>query len=239
MKKNIFYSLLILLLIPAVGCAKKSTTPVVGEVKASAYTPDIPVLKGLATNAILRVNIFIPSDNTPQTFSGINCSINTSAINDIDNIALYQTSAEPFSTNTPLANSKPTSANFNVPITLKLAPGLHFIWLSVTLKNDASIDGNVELRATELMQSNGKKLTISQPAGNYAKLKGVAVRKAGDDNVNTYRIPGIVATNKGTLLSVYDIRYKNSADLPGNIDVGLSRSTDSGKTWQPMKIIMD
>ncbi len=239
MKKNIFYSLLILLLIPAVGCAKKSTTPVVGEVKASAYTPDIPVLKGLATNAILRVNIFIPADNTPQSFSGINCSINTSAINDIDNIALYQTSAEPFSTSTPLANSKPTSANFNVPITLKLAPGLHFIWLSVTLKNDASIDDKVELRATDLIQLNGKKLTISQPAGNYAKLKGTAVRKAGDDNVNTYRIPGIVATDKGTLLSVYDIRYKNSADLPGNIDVGLSRSIDSGKTWQPMKIIMD
>jgi sialidase-1 len=40
-------------------------------------------------------------------------------------------------------------------------------------------------------------------------------------------------------LSVYDIRYKNSADLPGNIDVGLSRSTDNGKTWEPMKIIMD
>jgi sialidase-1 len=100
--------------------------------------------------------------------------------------------------------------------------------------------GNCRVACNRIViQANGKKLTISQPAGNYAKLKGSAVRKAGDDNVNTYRIPGIVATNKGTLLSVYDIRYKNSADLPGNIDVGLSRSTDSGKTWQPMKIIMD
>jgi hypothetical protein len=73
MKKNILYSLLLMLMIPAVGCAKKSTTPVVGEVKASAYTPDIPVLKGLLTNAIMRVNIFIPADNATQEFSGINC----------------------------------------------------------------------------------------------------------------------------------------------------------------------
>lgn len=239
MKKNIFYSLLLLLFIPVVGCAKKASTPVVGEVKASAYTPDIPVLKGLATNAIMRVNLFIPADQTTQNYTALNCTINASAINDIEQITLYQTSAEPFSTNTPLATSKPASANFSIPLTLKLAPGLHFIWISVTLKNEAVINGMVELRATDLVQANGKKLTITQPAGSYAKLKGTAVRKAGDDNVNTYRIPGIVATDKGTLLSVYDIRYKNSADLPGNIDVGLSRSVDSGKTWQPMKIIMD
>ncbi|OYW75718.1 MAG: hypothetical protein B7Z27_08660, partial [Sphingobacteriia bacterium 32-37-4] len=90
MKKNIFYFLFLLLLIPAVGCAKKSTTPVVGEVKASAYTPTIPVLKGLATNAILRVNIFIPADNAAQQYTGINCSINASAISGIENIAVYQ-----------------------------------------------------------------------------------------------------------------------------------------------------
>ena len=215
------------------------TTPNIEEVKASAYTPDIPVLKGLATNAIMRVNLFIPADKAIQQYSAINCTINASAINDIEQIALYQTSAEPFSTNTPLSTSKPTRANFSVRLTLKRAPGLHFIWISIKLNNSASINNQIELRATSLELSNGKKLIISQPAGNYGKLKGTVVRKGGDDNVNTYRIPGIVATNKGTLLSVYDIRYKNSTDLPGNIDVGLSRSIDSGKTWQPMKIIMD
>jgi sialidase-1 len=239
MKKNIIYCISFLLMIQVVGSAKDSTTTRADGIKASAYTLGIPVLKGLTMNAILRLSIFISADNTTQQYTGINCSINSSAINDIQDIAVYQTSAEPFSTNTLLANSKPKSGNFNVPITLKLAPGLHFIWFSVTLNNTASIDHTVGLRATQLVQLDGKNLVISQTAGNYAKLKGIAVRKAGDDNVNTYRIPGITATNKGTLLSVYDIRYKNSTDLPGNIDVGLSRSTDSGKTWEPMKIIMD
>jgi sialidase-1 len=41
------------------------------------------------------------------------------------------------------------------------------------------------------------------------------------------------------LIAVYDIRYKNSGDLPGNIDVGMSRSTDGGRSWAPMKVIMD
>ncbi|RYF34663.1 MAG: exo-alpha-sialidase, partial [Cytophagaceae bacterium] len=67
----------------------------------------------------------------------------------------------------------------------------------------------------------------------------MALRKTGDDNVNTYRIPGLATTDKGTLLAVYDIRYDNDRDLPANIDVGLSRSTDGGKTWETMKNIMD
>lgn len=67
----------------------------------------------------------------------------------------------------------------------------------------------------------------------------VTIRKAGQDGVHTYRIPGITTTNKNTLIAVYDIRYKNSSDLPGNIDVGMSRSKDGGKTWEPMKVIMD
>jgi sialidase-1 len=67
----------------------------------------------------------------------------------------------------------------------------------------------------------------------------VTIRKAGQDGVHTYRIPGITQTNKGTLIAVYDIRYKNSRDLPGNVDVGMSRSEDGGKTWESMKVIMD
>ena len=47
---------------------------------------------------------------------------------------------------------------------------------------------------------------------------------------------GLVTTNKGTLLGVYDVRYNSSVDLQEHIDVGLSRSTDSGKTWEPMRL---
>jgi len=68
---------------------------------------------------------------------------------------------------------------------------------------------------------------------------GTVVRAAGQDGCDTYRIPGIVTTNAGTLIAVYDNRYNNSKDLQEDIDIGMSRSTDGGRTWEPMKVIMD
>mgnify|MGYP002230881702 CR=1 FL=1 len=61
---------------------------------------------------------------------------------------------------------------------------------------------------------------------------GIGVRHAGDDGSAAFRIPGLVTTNKGTLLGVYDVRYNSSVDLQEHIDIGLSRSTDGGKTWE-------
>ncbi len=41
------------------------------------------------------------------------------------------------------------------------------------------------------------------------------------------------------MIGVYDVRRRSGGDLPGDIDVGMSRSTDGGQTWEPMKVIMD
>lgn len=67
----------------------------------------------------------------------------------------------------------------------------------------------------------------------------VVVRNAGDDGVNTYRIPALATSNKGTLLAAWDCRYETSRDLQGHIDIGLMRSEDRGKTWLPMQIVLD
>jgi Neuraminidase (sialidase) len=60
------------------------------------------------------------------------------------------------------------------------------------------------------------------------------VRAAGQDGVHTYRIPGIIKTKSGVLIAVYDVRYNNSRDLPGDIDVGMSTSKDDGNSWEPI-----
>ena len=72
-----------------------------------------------------------------------------------------------------------------------------------------------------------------------AQKFGIALRKHNDDGVHTYRIPGLETTNNGTLIAVYDVRRNSEVDLQEDIDVGMNRSTDGGKTWEPMKIIMD
>ena len=40
-------------------------------------------------------------------------------------------------------------------------------------------------------------------------------------------------------MAVYDVRWRGGGDLPGDIDVGMSRSTNGGQTWEKMKVIMD
>jgi sialidase-1 len=49
----------------------------------------------------------------------------------------------------------------------------------------------------------------------------------------------LATTTRGTLIGVYDVRRRSGGDLPGDIDVGMSRSTDGGRTWEPMKVVMD
>jgi sialidase-1 len=73
---------------------------------------------------------------------------------------------------------------------------------------------------------------------NYIRF-GMVLRAAGQDACDTYRIPGLVTTNRGTLIAVYDNRYLNSTDLQGDIDIGMSRSNDGGNSWEPMKVIMN
>ncbi len=42
----------------------------------------------------------------------------------------------------------------------------------------------------------------------------------------------------GSLIGVYDVRWNSSVDLQERIDIGVSRSTDKGQTWEPMRIAM-
>lgn len=63
--------------------------------------------------------------------------------------------------------------------------------------------------------------------------------RQGDEKVHTYRIPGLATSAKGTLLAVFDMRHTSSADLPGDVDVGLMRSTDDGRTWSKTQVILD
>ncbi|MBR4832736.1 MAG: exo-alpha-sialidase [Thermoguttaceae bacterium] len=68
---------------------------------------------------------------------------------------------------------------------------------------------------------------------------GVLVRDSGWDGVAKHRIPGIAKTLNGTLIAVYDARWKHAGDLPADVDVACSRSFDGGKTWEPMQIAMN
>lgn len=117
-----------------------------------------------------------------------------------------------------------------------LFPGVNFFWISLQIKTDASLHTKIvsDLRAVKV---DGKELYckfISPKAITHRMAVGV--RHAGNDGSASFRIPGLVTTNKGTLLGVYDVRYNSSVDLQEYVDVGLSRSTDGGKSWEKMRL---
>ncbi|MFD4371137.1 exo-alpha-sialidase [Streptomyces sp. NPDC058486] len=56
---------------------------------------------------------------------------------------------------------------------------------------------------------------------------------------HTYRIPALDTLPDGTLIAAYDRRNDNAADLPGNLDVLVRRSTDNGRTWTAPQAIAD
>lgn len=120
---------------------------------------------------------------------------------------------------------------------IELADGRNILQLRATLKPSTSIDGFVGAGVRKVHFSNGQIVDID--SGGSRQRLGIAVRDSGDDGVHTYRIPGLATTIKGTLIGVYDIRRRSGRDLPGDIDVGMSRSTDGGQSWEPMRVIMD
>jgi sialidase-1 len=61
----------------------------------------------------------------------------------------------------------------------------------------------------------------------------------GDHNIAEYRIPGLITTDKGTLIAVCDARVSKPGDQPNNIDLAVRRSSDGGKTWSPVQFIVD
>jgi sialidase-1 len=243
--KRAYLVTIVLLLLAA--CTSAQKVQRTAGVQVFVQNQVVPLMKGLNRNPVMRIRVYVPQGQQVVT-SNIQMQLDKNALAAIEKLEIlarddkqrgFWDSARIISTITPSAN------NLNFPLAADLKPGLHTYWVSATLKGSADMDEKVLLRAVSLTGANGAIFPVTnssdQPgeAPVFTRRLGIAVRKAWDDSVHTYRIPGIVTTDKGTLIAVYDIRYKHSGDLPANIDVGLSRSTDGGKTWEPMKIIMD
>ncbi|WP_161603040.1 sialidase family protein [Pedobacter arcticus] len=218
------------------------TLPVIASenIKVTSISPVVPLIKGLATNQLLRIEVCVSKKRHTIKLENMFCKLNVAGIKAIERIEVYSTGKDSqFSDQDKLASISPVSPSFNIPVTITLKPGIHYIWFSAKLKENADIDAKVEFHVKGLQGANSKKYAVTENSDSYVKRLGIAVRKANDEGVNTFRIPGIITTDKQTLIAVYDIRYQSAVDLPGNIDVGLNRSVDGGKSWEPMKVIMD
>lgn len=209
-------------------------------VRVEVNYPVVPLLKRQVSNELLCIKIFKTSSAQDMVLKTIESVFNKEAIDNIEKIFISNNGNNPhFDKNFRDIVYLPTPGKQSIPVNTTLKQGWNYIWLGASLKPNAAISAKLMVTINSLTDQQSLRYNVDNTSGSSVKRMGVAVRNAGEDNVHTYRIPGLVSTSKGTLIAVYDNRYKSSKDLPGNIDIAMSRSTDGGLTWESSKVIMD
>ena len=201
----------------------------------------IPVLIGKEMNPVLRINVRVPEDMNGINISGIAINISgTSPLEDIAMVSIFHTGPKnEFSEPVPFGESMSPAPALVFKGKQSLKKGDNYFWVSFKISETADLTHQVDAGCDYVMLDENMRIESSEDPPSFQNRIGIALRQHGDDGVDTYRIPGLVTTNKGTLIAVYDNRYKGSVDLQADVDVGMSRSTDGGQTWESMKVIMD
>jgi sialidase-1 len=76
------------------------------------------------------------------------------------------------------------------------------------------------------------------PARAAEAPEQVDVYVSGQDGYDTYRIPSVIVTKKGTVLAFCEGR-RHSASDSGDIDMLVKRSSDGGKTFSKAEVVWD
>ena len=209
----------------------------------AAVPMTLPALSETQASALVKLKITTTGTHDPISISKVKASLigQSSADSIKEYRPFFSGNDSNFRWNKPFANARtPIQGKSHLFLgDQNLVEGDNYLWLGCQLKptSELDIDNTIAGSIDSVTFSNDQTNEIeSEP---FVQRMGVAIRNRGEDGVHTYRIPGLATTNTGTLIGVYDIRRDGGGDLPGNIDVGMSRSTDGGRNWKPMKVIMD
>ncbi|MGL4326794.1 MAG: sialidase family protein, partial [Tannerellaceae bacterium] len=156
----------------------------------------------------------------------------TTKRSDIDKIYLVREGKE----KQILAEAHVNKSSLYLPITTQLSDTTNMS-VYCDLKPQTPLLHRIDVQCKEIKTDKG----MIRPTDETIKGQrvGVAVQDAGTENVAAFRIPGLATTKNGSLIAVYDARRESSRDLQGHMDIGVSRSTDNGQTWEPMRVALD
>jgi sialidase-1 len=221
---------------------KKSDEPGVSSatINSEINFTRLPLNAGVENTGMFELRLSISTDNGPLILNNIEILFtDDSQLSGVASVsAKYSGVATGSDTNVLFGTSKTPTGKTSISGTRQLGIGVHFLKFDVGINASPDLLTHFRVENVKLSFANHESITIA-PSIKFTFRPKLVLRAKGQDKTDTYRIPGLTTTNKGTLIAVYDNRYNNSKDLQEDIDIGMSRSTDGGQTWQPMKVIMD
>ena len=134
--------------------------------------------------------------------------------------------------------STPAKRSLEMICQVRLPAGVHRLTLLAAIKPGTDPAHTLDPKCVSVSFADGGTLRPYDAALAPLRL-AYPIHKRGQFSCHTFRIPAIARALDGSLLAVYDMRYLSSADLQGHMDIGLSRSTDGGRTWANPVPVMD
>jgi len=203
----------------------------------SVKTFNYPVLKQKKDNPAIR--ILIENFEKSETMNSFRLNFEDFEAGNLKAVRIYATGSDSvFSSKTLFSTYSEITEKIEIKGSKNLERGRNYFWVTFETTEDVDLLETLKPQIKRV-KINQSEIKTFQKQGVDQLRFGVAVRQHGQDNVHTYRIPGLATTNNGTLLAVYDVRREGSRDLQGHMDIGVSRSTDGGNTWEPMRIALD
>ncbi len=200
--------------------------------------PTLPILVEKEVNPVMRLDLIrVGSESYRLTEVELDLR-GTTNITDITSVDFYEAKSDgSINPNAFLATASIENAKALFSNDLSIDKDTFTVWISAKLSMDADIQHYLQISCVSIQTDKGK---LELPTVTPKQLRfGKAVRQHMQDDVHTFRIPGLATSKQGTLLAIFDARYESARDLQGHIDIGLTRSVDGGYTWQPMQVVLD
>jgi len=216
----------------------------------STKTHQIPVLVRGAKSPLLTVNLETEGSKKADQITEVVISTSgTTDLADVASFTLYAGKNGSLDLKQAIQlGSLPPTKKLTFKIKHSLVSGTNSLFLIAQLSDQANLSHSIHSTLASIKLARGGELRPTKDSPITSQRVGFNVATSGDEVTRTdgstmickrMRIPGMATTNKGTILAVYDLRWKQNGDLPGDIDVGLSRSTDGGQSWEAPRPILD
>jgi len=219
------------------------TATSVAQVKIAERHYTLPVLADQPINVLKRLEFV--ADKQQRVDAELRVRVDALGAEQIDSLSCWFAGTD----STIIENGKPgakqlliaqkwkgKTGKIKVPLTLE--KGVNYLWVTAKVRPFKQLNRTFQVAITGVSLAGlASKSLLSGKFDRYRPA--VAVHRQGAEGVHTSRIPGIITAKDGSLVAVYDARRELGRDLQGDIDIGVSRSLDGGRSWLPMDTAID